>query len=140
MPNFPSLVKLVKTFNSREVVLTTRQCWNRSLKTSLYSLHEANFTIRFLVHCSLWKVKHRICVSHIARGNLKMKFSSSSFQILHFPCKKKNTLKIWNALLKLLILFWILKKMENAFQFSIHVLTIASVVVSYNWGEFECTR
>lgn len=115
--NFLFLVKLVEIYNSREVVLTRCQCWNNSLKTSLYSSHEANFTIRFVVHRSLWKVKHRIWLSHIAQGNLKneiFKFIISDFA---FSMQKKTTLKIWNALLKLLILFWILKKRRTLFSF-----------------------
>ena len=63
----------IKAYNTRQVVLTSPISRNKSLKTNLYSLHGVNFTVWFVLHRSLWKVKHRISLifikSDVARGN-----------------------------------------------------------------------
>ena len=88
------LVELVKRYHSRELY-SPRKCWNKSLKTSLYSLHLMNFTIWFVLNCSIWKVKHAISVTTSKNQTLDDIIRKWNFQV-HFRLDIFQKKTSWN--------------------------------------------
>ena len=111
-------------------------------KTMLVFLAWSELDYQFVVHCSLWKVKHRICVTtvkKIRRCTSKLENEIFKFSISDFTLFKKT----WNfevLCFDVWISFW---NLNNVQRFSVlntrFDSAVAYVVVGYNWSEFEHT-
>ena len=73
--------------------------FSKARRLCLYPLREVNFTISFVVHCSLWKVKHRICVTTSKNQTLRELIGKWNFQVFSFRFNTfPKNLKFWSSL------------------------------------------